>query len=285
MSLLTVLVTVVAVVSVMLVIGAIVCIDRRQLRTLRAELRPRLRLAAPSIALLAVVLVINSLTRTAIQQLSWLIGFEITSLIYRIEGAFVASLQAFEAPELTLYFSFIYVYGYVFLLVFPLLAYLALDDQRPLHELSLAYAVNYGLGLLCYLLFIAYGPRNLDVAQQLMYNVYPQSRLLTSAVNSNTNVFPSLHTSLSVTVILFAWRTRDPYPRWLAIATVIGVSVVISTMYLGIHWGTDVVAGTVLAVISFEIGTRGVDHWHRIVKTPAVTSQLRHRFGRSREDR
>lgn len=285
MSLLTVLVTVIAVVSVMLAIGTAVCIDRQQLRDLRAEFRPRLRLAAPAIALLAVVLVINSLTRTAIQQLSWLVGFEITSLIYSIEGAFVASLQAFETPELTLYLSFIYVYGYVFLLVFPLLAYLALDDQRPLHELSLAYAANYGLGLLCYLLFIAYGPRNLDVAQQLMYDVYPQSRLLTSAVNSNTNVFPSLHTSLSVTVVLFAWRTREPYPRWLAIATVIGVSVVISTMYLGIHWGTDVVAGTVLAIVSFEIGTRGVDRWHRFAKTPAVTSRLRHRLERSGDDR
>jgi membrane-associated phospholipid phosphatase len=179
------------------------------------------------------------------------------------------------------------VYGYSFLLVFPLLAGLWLSETTHLRRTVLAYTVNDAVGLLCYLVFVAYGPRNYmpDLVQPLLYDAIPRFQLLTSEVNANTNVFPSLHTSLSVTVILFAWRTRDPYPRWLAIAAVIGVSVVISTMYLGIHWGTDVVAGTVLAVVSFEIGTRGVDRWHRIVKTPAVTNQLRHRFGRSREDR
>ena len=285
MSLLAVLAVVVAVVSVMIAIGTLVCIDRRQLRELNRELRPRLRLAAPGIALLVTVLVLNSLTRRAAQQLSWLIGFEITALIYRLEGPLVATFQTIETHELTVYFSFIYVYGYVFLLVFPLLAYLALSDQRPLHELSIAYAANYGLGLICYLLFIAYGPRNLDVAEQLMYNLYPQSRLLTSAVNVNTNVFPSLHTSLSVTVMLFAWRTRKAYPRWLAISTVIGISVVIATMYLGIHWATDVVAGTVLAAVSYSIGVRMADRWREFITTPAVTHKLRHRFGRSGDDR
>ncbi|WP_336343956.1 phosphatase PAP2 family protein [Halalkalicoccus ordinarius] len=285
MSLLLVLATVIVVVSVLLVAGSVVCLDRRALRELRNELRPRLRLAAPALALLAAVLVLNSLTRRAAQQLSWLIGFEITAAIYRIEGDFVATFQAFETPALTLYFSSIYVYGYVFLLVFPLLAYLALSDQRRLHELAIAYAANYGLGLVCYLLFIAYGPRNLDVAEQLMYNVYPQSRLLTSAVNTNTNVFPSLHTSLSVTAMLFAWHTREAYPRWLVMASVLGVSVVTATMYLGIHWATDVVAGTVLGTVSYLIGIRTADRWRELVTAPRLNGRLRHRFGRSREDR
>ncbi|MFL9603637.1 hypothetical protein ACKC5Q_23510, partial [Aeromonas dhakensis] len=74
------------------VIGTVVCISREQLRELRADLRPRLRLAAPALGLLVVVLVLNSLTRRTAQQLSWLIGFEITDQIYRIEGAFVAWL-------------------------------------------------------------------------------------------------------------------------------------------------------------------------------------------------
>jgi membrane-associated phospholipid phosphatase len=284
MSLLLVFATVVAVVSVMLVVGTVVCLDRARLHELRRELRPRLRLAAPAIALLAAVLLLNSLTRRAAQQLSWLIGFNITAGIYRVEGGSVALLQTFETHLVTLYFSFIYVYGYVFLLVFPLLAYLALRDQRPLHEISIAYAANYGLGLVCYLLFIAYGPRNLDVAEQLMYNVYPQSQLLTSAVNTNTNVFPSLHTSLSVTAMLFAWRTREAYPRWLVIASVIAVSVVISTMYLGIHWATDVVAGVVLAVVSYLIGVRTADRWRELLTTSWIDGRLR-RFGRSRDDR
>ncbi|MCH7660453.1 MAG: inositol phosphorylceramide synthase [Euryarchaeota archaeon] len=280
MGLTTVLLSVVAVVSLLLVIGTVVCIDRTQLRELRADLRPRLRLAAPAIGLLGLVLVLNSLTRRTAQQLSWLIGFEITGQIYRIEGTFVAWLQTFQTTELTIYFSAIYIYGYVFLLIFPLLAYLALSEQRTLHELTIAYTANYGIGLVCYLFFVAYGPRNLDVAEQLMYNVYPSSRLLTSAVNTNTNVFPSLHTSLSVTALLFAWRTRETYPRWLAIAGVTATSVVISTMYLGIHWATDVVAGVGLAYASYWIGIKGADRWREIATkaTPRITRVFRSRL-------
>lgn len=279
MELVTVLASVVAVGVVLLAVTTVVCIDRRQLRTLRRELYSRLRLATPAIALLACVLAANSLIRRTAQRLSWLIGFEITALIHRIEGDFVASLQTVATPELTAYFSIIYVYGYVFLLVFPFVAYLALSDQRPLHELAIAYAANYGLGLCCYLLFIAYGPRNLDVAQQLMYDVYPSSRLLTSAVNANTNVFPSLHTSLSVTVLLFAWRTREAYPRWLAIAAVVGTSIVVSTMYLGIHWAIDVVAGTALGAASYWIGVRNVDRWRAFTETmPDLVPGLRRRL-------
>lgn len=280
MGLISVLLSVVAVVSALLVIGTVLCIDRGQLRELRADLKPRIRRATPAIGLLVVVLVLNSLTRRTAQRLSWLIGFEITDQIFRLEGTFVAWVQTFQTTELTLYFSAVYVYGYVFLLVFPLLAYLALSEQRPLHELTIAYTANYALGLVCYLLFVAYGPRNLDIAEQLMYNVYPSSRLLTSAINTNTNVFPSLHTSLSVTVLLFAWRTRETYPRWLAIAAVLATSVVISTMYLGIHWATDVVAGTVLAAVSVWIGVKSADRWRETVTdaAPRITGALRSRL-------
>ncbi|ADJ14808.1 phosphatase PAP2 family protein [Halalkalicoccus jeotgali] len=278
-GLITVLLSIVVVVTALIVVGAALCIDRRQLRELRDDLRARLRLAAPAIGLLAVVLVVNSLTRRTAQRLSWLIGVEITDRIFRLEGTFVAWVQTFQTTELTLYFSAVYVYGYVFLLVFPLFAYLALSKQRPLHELTIAYTANYALGLVCYLLFIAYGPRNLGIAEQFMYNVYPSSRFLTSAVNTPTNVFPSLHTSLSVTVLLFAWRTRGAYPRWLAIAAVLATSVAVSTMYLGIHWLTDVIAGIGLASASYWIGVHGADRWREAVTsaTPRLAAAFRSR--------
>ncbi|WP_129114580.1 phosphatase PAP2 family protein [Halegenticoccus tardaugens] len=258
MSLLTTLAEVVAVV---LVLGAgaaygIVGVDR--LRRLRRTLRGRLRAVAPQISILAVVLLVNSAIRDVVPEFSWLIGWNITGYIYALEGEFVPFVQSFATPPLTAYFSYVYVYGYVFLLVFPLLAYAALDDARPLRELVIAYSLNYALGLVCYVFFIAYGPRNLlsDLVDSLLFTTYPRFQLLTAQVNTNTNVFPSLHTSLSVTVAALAWRSREVYPRWTALAGVLALSIVISTMYLGIHWATDVVAGVALAALSVKLATR-----------------------------
>jgi membrane-associated phospholipid phosphatase len=220
------------------------------------------------------VLVINSVVRDVGVAVSWIIGINVTDVILSIEGGFVGSVQSLASPPVTVYFSLIYVYGYSFLLTFPLVIYLLYEDARPLHETTVAYIVNYGVGVVCYVLFVAYGPRNVipELVDPLLYTNWPQSQLLVRQVNANTNVLPSLHTSLSVTVALLAYRFRKAYPRWLPIAAWLAVSVTISTMYLGIHWGTDVLAGIVLAVLSVWIAER--------VGTDAVRDRVLTVYGR-----
>jgi membrane-associated phospholipid phosphatase len=252
MTLGSILLDITLVVAVMLAVAvpAIVGVDR--LRAFRPRALERLRLLLPYLVFLGGVLAVNSWLRDVGPELSWIVGWRITGWIVSVEGSFVASLQSYANPALTAYFSYTYIYGYVFLLVFPIVAYVLLPETRPVRETVIAYSLNYGLGVLCYVLFIAYGPRNVmpDLVDQLLYTNWPESQLVTSEVNANVNVFPSLHTSLAVTVAALSYRTRDAYPAWFPIATLLAVSVVISTMYLGIHWGIDVFAGVVLAAVS-----------------------------------
>lgn len=240
------------IVTVLTVAGVITIVGLQRIWEFRTEALDRFQYVFPYVLLLGVVLVGNSLLRNVGPTLSWLVGWQITDDIFAIEGNFVGVLQSYSHPIADMYFSYIYIYGYIFLLAFPVVAYFVLADDRPVREVTLAYALNYAIGVACYLVFIAYGPRNVipDMVDQVLYLHWPESNLLTSEVNANVNVFPSLHTSLAVTVALLAFRTRDRYPAWLPIASVLAFSVVISTMYLGIHWLTDVVAGVVLAVIS-----------------------------------
>jgi len=260
MTLVALLSRIVLIIGTLLGVSTVAIVGRRRLRGLRDELRPRVRGALPYLVLLGAVLLLNGQTREFVPEVSWFLRVDLTGTIYGIEGTFVAWIQQFATAELTAFFSFVYVYGYVLLLTFPIVAYLALGDQRPLREACLAYSYNYALGLVCYTLFIAYGPRNMlpDVVDSLMYTNWPESQLLTSQINTNTNVFPSLHTSLSATTALLAVRTRRAYPAWLYLSVALAACVAVSTMYLGIHWGIDVLAGAALGAVSV-VGAREVD--------------------------
>ncbi|MBV0923900.1 phosphatase PAP2 family protein [Halomicroarcula limicola] len=258
MSLATVLAEVVVVVATALSLASVAVVGPEGIRAAAADFPQRLRDAARPLAVLGAMLALNSVVRDVGVELSWLIGLNITDTIYAIEGSFVAALQSLMTPWSTPYFGYVYIYGYVFLLVFPILLGIFADDDSVLRRTALAYTVNYGGGILCYLLFVAYGPRNYmpELVEPLLFDTLPRFQLLTSRVNANTNVFPSLHTSLSVTVALLSVHTRERFPRWTPVAVFLAASVVLSTMILGIHWGTDVVAGALLGALAVRVATR-----------------------------
>lgn len=251
--LLEIVFNVVVVVGILTGIALVGIVGLDRIRSFRAELVEQVRLVFPYLLLLGLVLLANDYLRDLGPEFSWIVGFRITENIISIEGSFVATLQSYSHPALTYYFSYIYIYGYIFLLVFPIVAYfLYTENRRPIRETALAYTLNYGLGVLLYIIFIAFGPRNVAEVQVdgLLYTHWPESQLLTRELNSNVNVFPSLHTSLAITIALLAYRWREVYRAWFPIALVLALSVAYSTMYLGIHWASDVVAGAVLAGVS-----------------------------------
>ncbi len=227
----------------------VLCLDLATLRRTRADLYRRFRDVSPYLGVTALFFLAKRATHGYSLRLSRSFDWDITDEIYAIEGEFVAVLQD-VVPAATLeFFSAMYMFGFPFLLVTAPILYFTLPSQRYLKELLVAYVLNYLLGSICYTLFIAYGPRNhLSSVDGLMYQFYPQTQDLTAAVSANTNVFPSLHTSLAIVVLHFAWRSRREFPRWFSIASFVVACVVFSTMYLGIHWVLDVVAGVVLGV-------------------------------------
>lgn len=247
----------------MLVPAVAIAVGPRRFVAAVTDARRRFVAVTPYLLVLLVVLGTRRLALSVGPELSWYLEWNITGFIYELEGTAITWFQSMATQTATEYFAFVYLHGYVFLLVFPLVAYFALEYSDRLAELLVAYAFNYGIGLVCYVLFVAYGPRNVipEAVESLLYTTYPTSQHLTGEVNLSTNVFPSLHASLSTTVALFAWRTRREYPGWPVVATLLAVSVAVSTMYLGIHWATDVVGGFALAAVSYWLAVRTVSRY------------------------
>ncbi|WP_246999853.1 phosphatase PAP2 family protein [Halosolutus gelatinilyticus] len=257
-----VLARVVAVVGVALPLAIAIFVGLERLKRTHTEWRARLRTSAPVIVILSIVLVCNRIMRRAGPSISRDIGIHVN--FYEIEGEFVLLFQRIASSEMNTYFTVAYVYGYTFLLIFPVIAYFALSNTRPFRRLLTAYSLNYAIGVVLYVLIVAYGPRNYMpelVSETMLYDNSPQFQYLTQEVNDRRNVFPSLHTSLSMTVACFAYATRDEYPSWLPVAVGLALSIVVSTMYLGIHWGIDVAAGIALALVSVAASDRLVDRW------------------------
>ena len=249
-----------------------VCVGPDRVRDVLSDrdlLRERAVGIAPYVGGLALVLAVNKGSIRRIEAFSFEYGYRATTAIYAIEGDLVAAVQDAVPRVAVYYFGPMYVVGYVVLVAFPVAAYAFAERLRPLKRLVAAYAVNYAVAIACYAGVVAYGPRNYPTVpgadpsaapvEPLLLDWFGGVTALTSQVNAATNVFPSLHTALSVTVFLGAVATHDEFPRWTYVAGVLAGSIVVATVFLGIHWVTDVVAGAVLAAGSVAAANRIVD--------------------------
>jgi membrane-associated phospholipid phosphatase len=75
------------------------------------------------------------------------------------------------------------------------------------------------------------------------------------AYNELNNCFPSLHTAIAVALAAVAWRSGAPR-RYVVFAAILAACIVFSTVYLGVHWVSDVVAGLLLSALVVKLVER-----------------------------
>lgn len=160
-------------------------------------------------------------------------------------------MQALHTPALTEYFQIIYV-GY-----FPtlLLVGISLVVERR-REVFTAYCLALLSAVIfnhiCYVMVPVRSPfliAELDGFRELIAYSFPLKGLwyaeslragLLQATAMRYDCFPSGHTMHSLIAIYFAWQSNR-FVAWLA--TLLGVSIIASTLYLRYHYGVDLIAG------------------------------------------
>jgi len=180
-----------------------------------------------------------------------------TSFIFGIEGHFVQAFQQFfNSPWLTPIIVFFYIFMLQGVLAASLGVYLLDKNRVMLYATCYAVIINYALAIPFYLYFPvnevwSYVPAGVKFT---MLDVFPNFEQEYRPLSGLNNCFPSLHTSISVTMALLAFRSGNR--RWMVITSISAVLIVFGIFYLGIHWLTDMIGGILLAVLAATLGVQ-----------------------------
>ena len=180
---------------------------------------------------------------------------DFTAFVFGIEGHFVQSLQhLFYSPWLTPIIVFFYIFMLQSVIAASLGVYLVDNNKVMLYATCYAIIINYAVAIPFYLYFPvnevwSYAPAGVRF---VMLDVFPKFEEEYRPLSGLNNCFPSLHTSISVTMALLAFKSGNR--RWMVITGVTAVVIVFGIFYLGIHWLTDMLGGTLLAVLASSLG-------------------------------
>ncbi|CAH1196823.1 hypothetical protein PAECIP111892_02338 [Paenibacillus auburnensis] len=179
------------------------------------------------------------------------LGSDFTSFIFGLEGHFVEYVQQlFYSPWLTPIIVFFYIFMLQSVLAASLGVYLLDKNRVMLYATCYTIMIVYAVAIPFYLYFPvnevwSYAPAGVRFT---MLDVFPRFEQEYRPLSGLNNCFPSLHTAISVSTAILAYRSGNR--RWMVITTVSAVMIVFGIFYLGIHWLTDMLGGTLLAVLS-----------------------------------
>ncbi|SFM57998.1 phosphatase PAP2 family protein [Methanolobus profundi] len=183
--------------------------------------------------------------------------YALASYIFHIEGNTVSIFQSFTDPLLTYVSSFIYLFGFSFLLVFTFVALIFTRHIKALQEYAIAVVVIYAVAFPFYLFTpVKVTGYTLPDVVPLLYELSPIiSNGLRTVDPFFDNCFPSLHAALSFLAMLIIIFRTD-IRRFKVVAVFMTLAIQFTIFYLGIHWITDLIGGIVLAIISYYVATR-----------------------------
>ncbi len=187
-------------------------------------------------------------------------SLDFTRVIYNLEGDIVGVFQSWTHPLLDYYLVFVYMIGFTFIVYFTPIVFIISKDLKGLKMAVVAYAIIVAIALPFYLFFPVsdtwWASQNYSwytgnaIAFRLP-QIWPSVTDHFFRFTTINNCFPSLHCCLSMTMAGIAWLRR--YKRLAIVATLIALSIPIATLYLGIHWFTDIIAGEILALTAICI--------------------------------
>lgn len=202
-------------------------------------------------ALLGVILLINKV-ELKIENKFIHIG-DYSHIFHQYEGNLLADFQnLLNNSWLTELTTFFYIIIFVTLISTSFVLYFIQNDKHLFFTFIYAISLNYLIAIPFYLFLpvneVWYVHNQVSF---LIPEVYPDFETQYRNVSGLNNCFPSLHNSISLTLLFLSYKSNNKPFKWLMTGSV-GI-IMFSTIYLGIHWLTDMAAGVALAFTAFTM--------------------------------
>ena len=202
-------------------------------------------------ALLTAILLINKLELKLENHFTH--AGDYSYIFQKYEEQWLANFQLImKNGWLTEISTFFYIIIFVTLIAASFVLYFIQKDKHLFYTFIYAIGLNYLIAIPFYLFL----PVNevWFVHPQVTFlipEVYPDFETQYRNVSGLNNCFPSLHNSISLTLLFLSYKTDNKAFKWFMTGSV-GM-IMFSTIYLGIHWLTDMAAGIFLAIIAFSV--------------------------------
>ena len=182
------------------------------------------------------------------------VGVDFASYFFQFEGSAVYSLTGWWHPWVVGFFVGVYIIVHPFMLWFAPLFFVVSNDRKALRSLAFGLVLIYGVALPFYLFLPVSNVYTFFGGVSALESVLPSINQFFYSTTTSNNCFPSLHVAMTMLVCWSVWLTGMRWLRWFALG--VSVCVVVSVMYLAIHWITDVLAGLVLSGVVIALLSR-----------------------------
>jgi serine/threonine protein kinase len=163
-------------------------------------------------------------------------------------------------------FSLVYFFLFPLLVLGTVVLFYRRRDPQPLLLLATAATINYLLTLPFYLFFPVperwtYPDSGAMLLSDLWTAEFIKNFRPFSGLN---NCFPSVHVSMTVVLAACLYRVGSRFRR---ASVPLGLTIVLSTFVLGIHWISDILAGLACGLASFRLAERLLPRVERAIRS------------------